>query len=75
MVNGCVLQDTATELTLRHGAAPLREVVMTLTILDPCTGNRVTIEVPAKAQPHRARRWVFRELDRATGQIPKATKQ
>ena len=48
---------------------------MTLTILDPCTGNRVTIEVPAKAQPHRARRWVFRELDRVTGRIPKATKQ
>ncbi len=49
---------------------------MTLTILDPCTGNRVTIEVPAKAQPrHRTRRWVLRELDRVTGQIPKATKQ
>ncbi len=48
---------------------------MTLTILDPCTGNRVTIEVPAKAQPHRTRRWVLRELDRVTSQIPKTTKQ
>jgi hypothetical protein len=38
---------------------------MTLTILDPCTGTRVTIEVPAKPQPqHRAKRWVLRELDR-----------
>ncbi len=70
-----MLQDTATELTLRHGVTPLREVVMTLTILDPCTGNRVTIEVPAKAQPHRTRRWVLRELDRVTSQIQKATKQ
>ena len=48
---------------------------MTLTILDPCTGNRVTIEVPAKAQPPRTRGWVLRERDRVTGQIPKATKQ
>ncbi len=48
---------------------------MTLTILDPCTGNRVTIEVPAKAQPHRTRRWVLRELDRVTGQTLKAAKQ
>ncbi len=48
---------------------------MTLTILDPCTGNRVTIEVPAKAQPHRTRRWVLRELDRVTGEIPTTTKQ
>ncbi len=37
---------------------------MTLTILDPCTGNRVTIEVPAKPQPRRSRRWVLREMDR-----------
>ncbi len=48
---------------------------MTLTILDPCTGIRVTIEVPAKVQLHRTRRWVIRELDRAAGQILKATKQ
>jgi hypothetical protein len=48
---------------------------MTLTILDPCTGRRVTIEVPAKAQPHRTRRWVLRELDRMSGQILKTTKQ
>ncbi len=37
---------------------------MTLTILDPCTGHRVTIQVPAKPQTRRARRWVLRELDR-----------
>jgi hypothetical protein len=37
---------------------------MALTILDPCTGTRVAIEVPAKLQPLRARRWVRRELDR-----------
>ena len=48
---------------------------MTLTILDPCTGNRVTMGVPEKAHPQRTRRWVLRELDRVTGQIPKATKQ
>jgi hypothetical protein len=48
---------------------------MTLTILDPCTGNRVVIEVPAKAQPNRTRRWVLRELDRVTGRILKTTKQ
>ena len=40
---------------------------MTLTILDPCTGNRVTIQVPAKPQPRRTRRWVLRELDRLDG--------
>ncbi len=38
---------------------------MTLTILDPCTGTRITIEVPAKSQPQRSRRWLLRELDRA----------
>jgi hypothetical protein len=54
---------------------PKGRSVMTLTILDPCTGNRVTIEVPAKAQPHRTRRWVLRELDRVAGQMPKAAKQ
>jgi hypothetical protein len=48
---------------------------MTLTILDPCTGNRVTIGVPAKEQTQRTRRWVLRELDRVTGQILKASKQ
>jgi hypothetical protein len=48
---------------------------MTLTILDPCTGNRVTIKVPAKSQLHRTRRLFLRELDRETGQTPKATKQ
>jgi hypothetical protein len=37
---------------------------MILTILDPCTGTRVAIEVPAKPQPLRVRRWVRRELDR-----------
>ncbi len=36
---------------------------MILTILDPCTGNRVTVEVPAKRQPRRVRRQVLRKLD------------
>ncbi len=36
---------------------------MTLTILDPCTGNRVTVEVPSKRQPRRSRRQVLRKLD------------
>ncbi len=35
---------------------------MTLTILDPCTGNRVTITVPTKPRPKQDRRWVLREL-------------
>jgi hypothetical protein len=45
---------------------------MTLTILDPCTGTRVNIEVPAKPRPaRRAKRWVLRELDRLqTGKKP-----
>ncbi len=47
---------------------------MTLTILDPHTGNRVTIEVPAKSLPHRTRRWIMRELDRAIGQQVQAPK-
>ncbi len=47
---------------------------MTLTILDHHTGNRVTIEVSAKAQPHRTRRWIMRELDRAISQQAQATK-
>ena len=37
---------------------------MTLTILDPCTGKRVTLTMPAKHRPEQARRWVLRELDR-----------
>ncbi len=38
---------------------------MTLTILDPCTGTRITIEVPTKPQPQqRVRREVLRDLDR-----------
>ncbi len=37
---------------------------MTLTILDPCTGHRVTVEVATKLQARRARRQVLRELDR-----------
>ncbi len=37
---------------------------MTLTVLDPCTGHRVTVEVPVKPRPsRRSRRWVLRELD------------
>ncbi len=39
---------------------------MTLTILDPCTGHRVTVEVETKPQIRRARRHVLRELDRIT---------
>ena len=41
---------------------------MTLTVLDPCTGNRVTITVPERPESDRraiARRWVLRELDRS----------
>jgi hypothetical protein len=38
---------------------------MTLTVLDPLTGKRVTITVPPSRSPERerARRWVLRELD------------
>jgi hypothetical protein len=45
---------------------------MTLTILDPCTGSRVAIQVPAKSQARRIRRWLLRELDRAAAQAAKA---
>jgi hypothetical protein len=51
---------------------------MILTILDPCTGTRVAIEVPAKQQVQRARRWVRRELDRMISkreQIPSNSNQ
>jgi len=41
---------------------------MTLTILDPCTGSRVIIQVAAKAQPQRTRRQFLRELDRIATQ-------
>ena len=38
---------------------------MPLTILDACTGTRVTIDVPVKPQPiRRIRRWIRQELDR-----------
>ncbi len=38
---------------------------MILTILDPCTGNRVSIDVPVKAPPRRrVYRQVLQELDR-----------
>jgi hypothetical protein len=47
---------------------------MTLTVLDPCTGNRVTIEVPARPQARRIRRWVLRELDRMADQRSEAAK-
>jgi hypothetical protein len=43
---------------------------MTLTVLDPCTGKRVAVEVPVKRQPHRARRWMLRELDRIAREVP-----
>ena len=36
---------------------------LTLTIVDPGTRNRVTVEVPAKRQPRRIRRQVLRMLD------------
>jgi len=39
---------------------------MTLTVLDPCTGTRVTITVPDRPPSRqRARQWVLRELDRS----------
>ena len=41
---------------------------MTLTVLDPSTGSRVTITVPERPESDRraiARRWVLRELDRS----------
>ena len=41
---------------------------MTLTVLDPCTGNRTIIEVRARPQARRIRRWVLRELDRVADQ-------
>ncbi len=38
---------------------------MTLTILDPRTGNWATVEVPVRPQPsRRIRRWIRQELDR-----------
>jgi hypothetical protein len=41
---------------------------MTLTILDPCTGARVKVEVPVRPQAaRRVRRWILRELDQAAG--------
>jgi hypothetical protein len=41
---------------------------MTLTILDPCTGARDKVEVPARPQAaRRVRRWILRELDQAAG--------
>jgi hypothetical protein len=47
---------------------------MTLTVLDPCTGNRFTIEVPSRPQSRRIRRWVLRELDRVADQRSKPAK-
>jgi hypothetical protein len=40
---------------------------MALTVLDPCTGNRI-IEVPARPQSRRIRRWVLCEMDRMADQ-------
>ena len=37
---------------------------MTLTVLDPRTGRRVTINVPQRPRTSRARRWVLAQLDR-----------
>jgi hypothetical protein len=36
---------------------------MHLTVIDPATGTRVRVTVPAKPHPERARRWVLRQLD------------
>jgi hypothetical protein len=47
---------------------------MPLTVLDPCTGNRATIGVPARSQSRRIRRWVLRELDRVADQRSEAAK-
>jgi hypothetical protein len=41
---------------------------MTLHILDPRTGKRVTITVPQQSERERARRQVLRELDRLADQ-------
>ena len=42
---------------------------MTLTILDPRTGNRVTVTVPSTSRAgQRARRWVLRKLDGIEGE-------
>ena len=39
--------------------------VMTFTILDPCTGSRVSVSVPYKPRPkQQARRQVLRDLER-----------
>ena len=51
------------------------EVAMTLTVLDPRTGNRATIEVPARSQSRRIRRWVLRELDRVADQRSEPAKR
>ena len=48
---------------------------MALTILDPCTGQRVTIEILAKAKPRRVRRWVLRDLDREAVQRQQVVRQ
>jgi len=39
-------------------------IAMTLTVLDPRTGRRVTINVPQRPRTSRARRWVLAQLDR-----------
>jgi hypothetical protein len=42
---------------------------MTLTILDPRTGHRITIPVPRTSRSgQRARRWVLRRLERLQDQ-------
>jgi hypothetical protein len=48
---------------------------MTLTIVDPYTGSRIIIEVATRGQPHRARRWVLRELDRIATHQRQASQQ
>jgi hypothetical protein len=46
---------------------------MTLTILDPRTGKRVTLEVAAKPKLARARREVLQRLDRLGTAQPSLT--
>jgi len=48
---------------------------MTLTVVDPCTGNRSTIEAPSRPQSRRIRRWLLRELDRVADQRSEAVKE
>ena len=42
---------------------------MIVTILDPCTGTHVKVEIPVRKQPPpKVRHWIIREIDR-TGDL------